>query len=158
MTDDARRRGPLDGQALALFWGSALAGVLLPPLSAWVATGQSASEVCSDYWLSFTGAEPGLAYMTALHAAPFVAFGVFSLLHLGIAPAADSSLAARRLGGALTAALLMILVSLWGNTALFSSRSSTAGLGFMVLPFYVLLASAFGYGLGRLLPRFTRRG
>jgi len=152
-----RRSGPLDGFAVSLFWGSALAGLLLPALSMSLGTRRSAPDAFTEYWLSLTGAEPGLAILAALHAAPFMAFGVFCLLHLGKAPAADGSHAARRLGGALAAALLMVVVSLWGNTAIFASRSSTAAIGLFFLPFYVLLASVVGYGMGRLILRLRRR-
>ncbi len=157
MTLEKTRPGRLDRPAVALFWGSALAGVLLPALSMWLARRHPASEVLSDYWLSFTGAEPGLVFMTALHAAPFVAFGAFCLLHLGKAPVDDRPGAARRLGGALAGALLMVAVSLWGNIAIFASRSSTASIGFIFLPFYLLLASVSGYGLGRVIVRFAGR-
>lgn len=152
-----KTHGPLDSPAVLLFWGSVLAGLLLPALSMGLAKRRPASEAFGDYWLSFTGAEPGLVFMTALHAAPFVAFGVFCLLHLGKAPTTDGSVAVRRLGGALTAALLMVVVSLWGNTSIFASRSSTASIGFIFLPFYVLMASAVGFGLGRLIVRFACR-
>lgn len=157
MTNETRQSGPLDGSAVALFWGSVLAGLLSPAVSMLLAGRRTMAEVIGDFWQSFTGAEPGLVIMTALHAAPFAAFAVFCLLHLGKAPAGDSSLAARRLGGALAAALLMVAVSLWGNISIFALRSSTAAIGFIFLPFYVLFAGALGYGLGRLIARLRQR-
>jgi hypothetical protein len=157
MTTETRQSGSQDGFAVTLFWGSVLVGLMLPALSMWLAKRRSLAEVFNEYWHSFTGAEPGLAIMTALHAAPFVAFGVFCLLHLGRIPAQDASLASRRLTGALVAALLMIAVSLWGNTSIFASRSSTAPIGFLFVPFYVLFASALGYGVGRFIARLAWR-
>ena len=156
MTNETKQPGSVEGFAVTLFWGSTLAGLTLPAVSMWLARRRSVAQVFSEFWQSFTGAEPGLVILTALHAAPFVAFGVFCLLHLGKAPANDASLASRRLGGALAAALLMVAVSLWGNISIFASRSSTAPIGFVFLPFYLLIAGALGYGLGRLVVRYRQ--
>ncbi len=156
MTNETKQPGSVEGFAVTLFWGSTLAGLTLPAVSMWLARRRSVAQVFSEFWQSFTGAEPGLVILTALHAAPFVAFGVFCLLHLGKAPANDASLASRRLGGALAAALLMVAVSLWGNISIFASRSSTAPIGFVFLPFYLLIAGTLGYGLGRLVARYRQ--
>ena len=157
MTNETKRPGSVDGSAVTLFWGSALAGLLLPGVSMLLARRRSPLQVLTDYWQSFTGAEPGLVLMTALHMAPFVAFGVICLLHLGKAQAHGASLVTRRIGGALVAALFMVAVSLWGNISIFASRSSTAPIGFVFLPFYLLIGGALGYGLGRLVVRLRQR-
>ena len=149
--NDAGNTGPLDRAAVALFWGSALAGVLLPPLSLMLAKQRPPVQVLGEFWHSFTGAEPGFALLTALHAAVFVAYGVFALLHLGRAPVDDAPRAARRLGGALGAGLLLVGVSLWVDTSIFASRSSTAAIGFLLMPIYLVVAAALGYGIGRML-------
>jgi len=151
------KRGPLDGYAVTLFWGSALAGLLLPAVSMWLAKRRTTAEVISEFWYSFTGAEPGMIIMTALHALPFVAFAMFCLLHLGKVPADNASLRGRRLGGVLVGTFLMIAMSLWGNISIFASRSSTAAIGFLFMPFYLLFAGILGYCLGRLLARLWRR-
>ena len=156
MTNEARQSGPLDGYAVALLWGSVLAGLVLPALSMWFAKDRPAAAVIAEFAQAFTGAQPGMIIMTAMHAAPFLAFGVFCLLHLGKEPASDASLASRRLVGALVAALLMVAMSLWGNISIFASRSSTAAIGFLFVPFYVLIAAVLGYGLGRLAMRWRR--
>jgi hypothetical protein len=82
---------------------------------------------------------------------------VICLLHLGKAQAHGASLVTRRIGGALVAALFMVAVSLWGNISIFASRSSTAPIGFVFLPFYLLIGGALGYGLGRLVVRLRQR-
>ena len=148
---DTKESGPLDGIAVATFWSSAVAGVLLPVLSMMLAKQRSPGQVLGEFWQSFTGAEPGLALLTALHAAAFVAYGVFALLHLGKAPADNAPLAARRLGGALVAGLLMVAASLWVSVSIFASRSSTAAIGFLFLPFYLAIAATLGYGIGRAI-------
>jgi hypothetical protein len=157
MTTESREKGPLDGFAMVLFWGGILAGLILPGISLMLAKRRSPTMVLADYWQSYTGAEPGLVILTALHTAPFLAFAVFCLLHLGKAPAHDTVLSARRLSGALVAGLLMLAVSLWGNISIFASRSSTAPIGFIFLPFYLAIAGALGYGLGRVLIARLRR-
>ncbi|MDH4189567.1 MAG: hypothetical protein OEW21_05125, partial [Betaproteobacteria bacterium] len=63
----------------------------------------------------------------------------------------DAPLAARRLGGALGAGLLLVGVSLWVDTSIFASRSSTAAIGFLLMPIYLVVAAALGYGIGRML-------
>ena len=149
--NDAQETGPLDRAAIAIFWGSALVGVLLPPLAMMLAKQRSPAQVLGEFWLSFTGAEPGFALLTALHAAVFIAYGVFALLHLGRSPADDAPLAARRLGGTLGAGLLLVAASLWVGISIFASRSSTAAIGFLLMPFYLAIAAVLGYGIGRAL-------
>jgi hypothetical protein len=110
----------------------------------------------AEFAQAFTGAQPGMIIMTTMHAAPFLAFGVFCLLHLGKVPTGDPSLAGRRLVGVLVGALLMVAMSLWGNISIFASRSSTAAIGFLFVPFYILFTAILGYGLGRLVVRWRR--
>jgi hypothetical protein len=52
----------------------------------------------------------------------------------------------------------MLTASLWLNLAIWTSRSSTAAIGFVFLPIYLLLVFPIGYGLGRLLARVWVRG
>jgi hypothetical protein len=157
MTVEERARGPLDGAAATLCWTSALAGIVLPVASMMLAGRRSPAQVLTEFWQSFAGAEPGLAFATALHAVPFWIFAVFALLHLGRIPAGDAALGSRRLGGALGALGAMTGASLWLNTAIFASRSSTAAIGFIFLPAYLLAALALGYALGRAAVRVVRR-
>jgi hypothetical protein len=51
----------------------------------------------------------------------------------------------------LLAAAAMIAVSIWGHYAILTARGSTAGIGFLFLPIYLLIAMPLGYGLGRLI-------
>ena len=158
MTTNGSSRGPRDRWAAALFWIGALAGVVLPVVGMMLAGRHPPARVLAEFWRSFVGAEPGLAFATAVHAVPFLIYAVFALLHLGRIPAGDASHAARRLGGTLGALLAMAGVGLWGNIAIFASRSSTAPIGFVFLPVYLLGAGALGYVLGRVAARALRAG
>jgi hypothetical protein len=149
------------GITLALYWGSLALGFMLP----WVMTitadvfhrqrslAEASTKLFADIHVRLFAPSDGTLFLALLSMAPFVVYAVFTLLHLGKGPRLGTLVTHRRLIGVLCAAIAMIVVSVWGHYSILTARGSTAGIGFIFLPFYVLFAMLLGYGLGRLLAR-----
>lgn len=133
----------------AVFWTTIAFGFAVSPLVAiGVETAKgtpfasAVSEVMGHLF------EPGyneflIALFTGL---PFIAAAVFLMFHL----AAEHTPHARWAGIA-TALCTGTALTLWGHIAIRMSRSPTAAIGYIFLPFEVLLVMSIGYLTGRLL-------
>ena len=98
--------------------------------------------------------EPGyneflIALFTSL---PFVAAAVFLMFHLAAEPSPLG-----RWAGVAGALCTGTVLTLWGHIAIRMSRSSTASIGYIFLPFEVLLVMPIGYLTGRLLVKLKGR-
>lgn len=142
---------------LALYWGSLAAGVLLPwvtqvSVALWRRQ-QTLDAFFDGLYVRLFGPDGGLLFLSLLSAAPFALYAVFTLVHLGTAPRHGALVTRRRRVALLAAAAAMLGVSLWGHLAILTARGSTASIGFLFLPFYILIAMLAGYGLGRWIAR-----
>ena len=109
------------------------------------------------YFVRLFSPEDSDLFLILLGALPFAAFAVLALLHLGTA-SQKGALAFRRRRFALVLTFAtMVAVSIWGHVAILTAKGSTAGIGFLFLPFYVGLAGIAAYGFGRLLGRWRIR-
>ncbi len=145
------------GLTLALYWGSVVVGVLLPwVMQIGVETWYREKPLAAFFdglYLRLFGSDSGLLFLSLLSAAPFAVYAVFALFHLGTAPRRGALVMRRRRLALLLAAAAMIAVSVWGHYAILTARGSTASIGFLFLPIYLLIAMPLGYGLGRLIAR-----
>lgn len=161
MTTAGESRGTNAWFAMGLAWGGIGLALLLPWIvHVAVETARGSRElgpVLREFWmLLFT---PGYHFylIGIVNAAPFILFAVFLFLHLGFSPRAGALVARRRVWGVSAAALVGLALSAWLVVSIMTSRSSTAAIGYLFLPFYVGAALAIGYGCGRLLGRFAVR-
>lgn len=157
MTLSQRDEAALNTVTVLIFWGSIILGVVLPWAVFIVTHRHNDPRVLETFWRDLLGPDPWMLLAGVFNGIPFLVYAVFALLHLGKAAGHGAAVAWRRLSGVLTAGAAMTAISLWGNIAILTSRSSTASIGFLFLPIYLLLALAAGYGLGRLLARFWVR-
>ena len=145
---------------LLLYWGSIATGVLLPLGTDIVAATTRRTQTLGQYLDGFLvrmfAPGEGVLMLTALGGAPFVLFAVLALLHLGTADRHGAELAARRRLALSLAYAAMLAPSLLGHYAILTSRGSTAGLGFLFLPFLVVAAGVAAYVLGRGITRLRR--
>lgn len=149
------------GITLVLYWGSLVLGFVLP----WIMTvttdvlhrqrslAQASAKFIDDFHVRLFAPGDGTLFLALLGMAPFMVYAVFTLLHLGKAPRLGTQMAWRRLLGVVCAIIAMTAVSIWGHFTILTARGSTAGIGFIFLPFYTLFAMLPGYGFGRLLAR-----
>ncbi len=149
------------GLTLVLYWFSITLGFLLPwvmqiAVDVWHRQ-QSVAAFFDGLYLRVFGPESGQLWLSLLSAAPFVIYAVFALLHLGTAPRRGADVTRRRRLALMLALATMIAVSVWGHYAILTARGSTAGVGFLFLPFYVGFAMAVGYGAGRGMARYRYR-
>jgi len=145
------------GLTLALYWGSLVVGVLMPwvmqiGVEVWYRQ-QAPAAFFDGLYLRLFGPDSGLLFLSLLSAAPFAIYAVFVLFHLGITPRHGALVTRRRRLALLLAAAAMIAVSVWGHYAILTARGSTASIGFLFLPIYLLMAMPIGYGLGQLIAR-----
>lgn len=145
------------GLALLLYWGGLALGVLVPlgmqgGVEVWRRKTTLAAYLDGFYVRLFAPAD-GLLALTLLGAAPFAVYAIFALIHLGTAPGHGAPVARRRGFGLLLALATMVAVSVWGHLAILTAKGSTAGIGFLFLPFYVLFALPVAYGIGRWVAR-----
>lgn len=164
MTEPAAGTGTTGGPAtraltLSLYWGALFIGLALPWLVRIVVDltshDRSLAQFFSGLSLRLYGPDRGLLYLSLLSAAPFAVYAVFTLFHLGTAPRHGVEVTRRRRLALLLAGAVMLAVSVWGHYAIMTARGSTAAIGFIFLPLYVLVALPLGYGLGRWLARRT---
>ena len=133
----------LDRAAVAIYWGSLAVGLGLP------------------WGLDVLFHGPGLGrrlfapgynvfLIGVLDAAPFAVYAVFALVHLGTADRRAADVGRRRLAGVAAAGLALLAAALWVHLSILTSRSSTAALRYLFLPFELLLVLPVGYAAGRL--------
>jgi hypothetical protein len=141
------------GLTLALYWGSLALGLLLPwAIQIWVEVVNHHRPLMAFFdglYLRLFGPETGLLLLSLLGVAPFLVYAVFALLHLGTAPRQGGLVVRRRRLALLVSLAAMLAVTTWGHYSILTARGSTASIGFIFLPFYVLLAMPLGYGIGR---------
>lgn len=142
---------------LFLYWGSLAVGVLLPlgmqvGIEIWRRKTPLTVYFEGVYVRLFMPGD-GLLALTLLGAAPFAIHAIFALIHLGTAPRRGALVARRRGFALLLAFAAMVAVSAWGHHAILTAKGSTAGIGFIFLPFYVLFALPVAYGIGRWIAR-----
>lgn len=138
---------------LVLYWGSLVVGALLPwvlQITLDVSRRRHTLESFFDgLYVRLFGPDSGLLFLSLLGLAPFAVYAVFALIHLGTAPRHGALVTRRRRLALLVAAAAMLGMSIWGHLAILTARGSTAGIGFLFLPFYVLIAMLVAFGLGR---------
>lgn len=138
-------------RVVVLFWATVAAGFAVSPATA-IGAGIDkgmALEAAAEEWVSHLF-QPGynefpLALFTA---APFLAAAVFLLFHLTAERVSPGRWAG--MAGALCAGMGL---AVWVLVAIRTSRSSTAGIGFLFVPFEVVVAMGIGYAAGRLVAR-----
>lgn len=142
---------------LFLYWGSLAVGVLLPlGMQVWIEIGRRKTPLAvflDGVHVRLFMPGDGLLALTLLGAAPFAIYAIFALIHLGTAPRRGALVARRRGFALLLAFAAMVAVSVWGHHAILTAKGSTAGIGFIFLPFYVLFALPVAYGIGRWIAR-----
>jgi hypothetical protein len=145
------------GLTLFLYWGSLAVGVLLPFMMQVGVEIIRRKTTLADYFDGFYvrlfGPGDGLLALTLLGAAPFAVYAIFALFHLGMAPRHGALIVRRRRLALLLALAATVTMSTWGHYAILTAKGSTAGIGFIFLPFYALFALAAAYVLGRLIAR-----
>jgi hypothetical protein len=149
------------GLTLLLYWGSLTMGFLLPWVMQFAVDvghrGRAAGEFFDGLAVRLFGPESGLLLLSLLSAAPFVIYAVVTLLHLGTALRHGATVTRRRRFALLLALAAMLTVSMWGHYAILTARGSTAGIGFIFLPFTVTLATWLAYAIGRGIGRHWYR-
>jgi hypothetical protein len=134
-----------------LFWLTVALGFVVSPIVAIGAETAKGTPFASavSQWVGHLF-EPGYnEFLLALiAAAPFLAAAVFGLFHLS-----GERIARGRWAGVAGALCAGAALTLWGLIAIRMSRSSTAAIGYLFLPFEVLFAMPIGYVAGRLIAR-----
>jgi hypothetical protein len=136
-------------RVIVLFWATIAFGFAVSPVVAIAVEIAQGTPFASAVSL-FTGHlfEPGyneflIALFTSL---PFVAAAVFLMFHL-----AAEQIPRRRWAGIAGALGTGMALTLWALIAIRMSRSSTASIGYIFLPFEVLFIMPIGYLAGRLV-------
>ncbi len=133
------------------FWLVIVFGFVVAPLvavGAGIAKGSPIVPAVTD-WIGHLF-EPGYnEFLIALiNALPFVALGVFLIFHL-----TGERVPNGRLIGIFGAFCAGAVLDLWGLAAIRLSRSSTASIGYIFLPFEVSVVMPVGYVVGRLIAK-----
>jgi hypothetical protein len=143
-------------RATLVFWTAIGIGFLLPAATAIGVEARrgmpilaSAQQWAAELFL------PGYNefLLSLIESAPFIILAVFSLFHLTASPLYGSQVLRARLAGVFGAILTGTAISVWILIAIRTSHSSTAAIGYLVLPFYVLFAMPIGYLAGRLIAK-----
>lgn len=151
------RPARVDAIALLLYWGSLALGFALPwGLHLAVHGAGPGGPLTTIRRLLFAPGD-NLFLIGVLNAIPFAAYGVFALLHLGTADRRPAAVAVRRLGGTVGAGLAALATSAGVQLSIMTSRSSTAAIGYLFLPFEVLISLAVGYVVGWLVATLWTR-
>jgi hypothetical protein len=134
-------------RAVALFWLIIATGVCVPAIVA-IATDTAKGDdlpSAAARWFEHLF-EPGYNefLLTLIGAAPFLVLAVFSLFH---------ATSGKRVAGVAGALMAAAAVTIWGEIAIRTSRSSTAAIGFLFLPFEAAMVMPAGYLVGRLVAK-----
>ncbi len=144
-------------RTLQLYWGSIATGALLPLVVDLVVAatrrGQMPAQYFEGFYLRLFAPQESVLMLTLLGGAPFLLFGVFALIHLGTTHRHGETLASRRRFALQLAFAAMVALSTWGHYSIMTARGSTAALGFLFLPFYVLATGVVAYAAGRWFKR-----
>jgi hypothetical protein len=148
------------GWALGLYWGGIATGVLLPvAMEMAMEVGRQTrtlAQAIDGFYVRLFAPQEGVLMLTVLGGIPFLAFAIVALIQLGTAECRGHELAVRRRLGLQLAYLAMVALSIAGHHAIMNSRGSTAGLGFLFLPFFVVAAGVAAYALVRAIMRLRR--
>ena len=138
-------------RVIVLFWLTIGFGFAVSPIVAIGASAARGASIASAIreWKGHLF-EPGFNeyLLTLMVAAPFLAAAIFLLFHLSGGEVQRNRLAG--VAGSLSAGAALML---WGLIAIRTSGSSTAAIGYLFLPFEVLLAMLIGYLGGRLVAK-----
>jgi hypothetical protein len=135
-------------RVILLFWLTIGFGFAVSPvvaIGASAAKGASIASAISEWRGNLF--EPGFNeyLLTLIVAAPFLAAAIFLLFHLS-----GEEVQRNRLAGVAGSLCTGAALVLWGLIAIRTSGSSTAAIGYLFLPFEVLVAMLIGYIGGRL--------
>jgi hypothetical protein len=151
------RPAALDAIALFLYWSSLALGVALPWALHLAVNGPGPEGALITIRRLLFAPGENLFLLGVWNAIPFTAYGVFALLHLGTADRRPAAVAVRRLGGAVGAGLAALATSAGVQLSILTSRSSTAAIGYLFLPFEVSISLVGGYVAGRLVATLWTR-
>jgi hypothetical protein len=148
-----------NARATVLFWATLGIGFLLPAV---VAVGVDANRgmpilTAIQLWIAnlfLPGYNEFL--LSLIEAAPYAGLAIFGLFHLTSEGTNDPMVHRARLTGFAAALLAAAALSTWMLIAIRSSRSSTAALGYLALPFYVVPVMCIGYATGRWIAKARR--
>jgi len=159
MTDEPSPTRPT-GLIFSLYWGSILINLTFPwgllaifEISAHRRTVGEAFEHLSLHFFA-----PGYHYFLVgvLSAAPFAAWAVFLLFHLGWNDRLESAQRSRRMAGMLGSLLLMLGVNFWAHLSALMYPDAQDALVYFFLPYVLIVLIPLGYGIGRVLLRFAK--
>jgi len=142
-------------RVILLFWATIAFGFAVSPL---VAIGAETAQgtLLASAVSQFMGHlfEPGYnEFLIALFTSmPFIAAAVFLMFHL-----AAEQIPRGRWAGVAGALCTGTALTLWALIAIRMSRSTTASIGYIFLPFEVLFVMPIGYVAGRLLVKLKAR-
>jgi len=142
-------------RVVILFWLTVVLGFVVSPIAViGVGTAKGVSlAVAAAEWIGNLF-RPGYYELpiALLAAVPFLGAAVFSLFHLSAGQVPRG-----RWAGVTGALCAGVAVSLWIHINILTSRSSTAAIGYLLLPFEILFVMPIGYLAGRLIAklRFT---
>ena len=140
---------------LTLYWSCLLVGLAIP----WLATvvvdilkhDQTVGQAIHQLRLHLFAPGYNLYLVALFNAAPFVAFAVFTLFHMGRAPLGDRRLCRRRATGILVAALVLMILSAWTHVMTLWYPDAQEAIAYLFLPFMLLAVMPVAYGVGRVL-------
>jgi len=154
MTDSASTRRPTTF-ILIVYWGCILLGLTLPLLATagvdMVKHHQSFEQAFHQLRLHLFAPGYNLFLIAVMNAVPFILFAVFSLLHLGLAPAQNQQLNGRRRAGILMATLGLLGLGIWTHVMTLWYPDAQGALAYLFLPFWQILLMPLAYAGGRLL-------
>jgi hypothetical protein len=142
-------------RVVILFWFTIVLGFVVSPVAiigVTAAKGTPFTSAASEWFGNLFRLGFNEFLIALIGGLPFSGAAVFSLFHLSAEQAPRGRWAG--IAGALGAGIAM---SLWIHISILTSRSSTAGIGFLLLPFAILFVMPIGYLAGRLIakPRAT---
>jgi hypothetical protein len=138
-------------RVVILFWLTIVLGFVLSPIAViGVETAKGAPFApAAAEWIGNLFRPGYYEFEIALIAAgPFLGAAVFSLFHLSAGQVPRG-----RWAGAAGALCAGVAVSLWIQVNILTSRSSTAAIGYLMLPFETLFVMPIGYLAGRLIAK-----
>ena len=146
--------------AVQFYWGGIATGVMLPTLMEVAVTvarrSRTLGQVFDGFYVRLFAPQESILMLTVLGGAPFLLFGIFALIHLGTADRHGTELAVRRHFALQMTYVAMVALAAWGHYSIMTARGSTAGLGFLFLPFLVIAAGVVAYALSRAFKRLRR--
>ena len=140
---------------LVVYWGCILLGLTLPLLATvgvdMVKDHQSFGQAIHQLRLHLFAPGYNLFLVAVMNAVPFILFAVFTLFHLGLAPAQGQRLAGRRSAGILAATLGLVGLSAWTHVMTLWYPDAQGALAYFFLPFWQVLLMPLSYAGGRLV-------